>query len=363
MRRRGTKLCILGITGSVGTQTVAIAKKLGYKIVGCSFHSNVTLGKQIAKDNDIKYCYCSNQISNGNCQSFDDLIKKAKPDLVVNCIIGFAGLKGTLAALHNNVDLALSNKESVVTAGWYIFAYAKKHHLRVLPIDSEHTNLYYQLLQARKKDVNHLYITCSGGKYLNKPKSVTSKVTYEQAISHKNWKMGPKITIDSNTLVNKCFEVVEAYWYFNTKRISVLHDPTSIIHSAIMLDNGQFLYSNSKPVMTGPIGWAISNFSYKLPSNLQAEPTTNVLTKMDSIKPISWAYEIMNDKTNSLGIIVNAADEVAIKLFKAKMLKFNQITDYIENAMKKIRRRPIKTIEQIFEFDKEVRLSSIKYWK
>lgn len=363
MRRRGTKLCILGITGSVGTQTVAIAKKLGYRIVGCSFHNNVELGKKIVKEKHIKYYYCSNQISNGNCQSFDDLIAKAKPDLVVNAIIGFAGLKGTLAALHNHVDLALSNKESVVTAGWYIFAYAKKHNIKVLPIDSEHTNLYYQLLQAEDKNVNHLYITCSGGKYLNKPKNVTSKVTYDQAITHKNWKMGAKITIDSNTLVNKCFEVIEAYWYFNTKRISVLHDPTSIIHSAIILDNGQFIYSHSKPVMTGPIGWAISDFSYKLPPSLNAQPKTNILTKMDKIRPISWAYEIMNDKTNSLGIIANAADEVAIKLFKAKMLRFDQITDYIENAMKKIKRCPVKTIDQIYELDKEARLASIKYWK
>lgn len=363
MSKTNTKLCILGITGSVGSQTVALAKQLGYRIVGCSFHKNDTLAKKLIKENKIKYSYCSANHIKGNCSSFDELIKKSKPNLVVNAIIGFAGLRATIAALHNNIDIAIANKESIVTGGWYIFAYAKKHHIRVIPIDSEHTNLYYQLLQAKDNDVNQIYITCSGGKYLNKTKAQKAKVTYAQAIGHKNWKMGNKITIDSNTLMNKCFEVVEAYWYFNTKKISVLHDPTSIIHSAIMLNNGEFMYSNSLPLMTAPIGWAISNFQYKMPKKLMTQSQTPILTKMNSIKPINWAYDIMNDKTHSLGIIINAADEVAIKQFACGMLRFDQIIDYVENAVKHIKLRPIKTLDDIYEFDKEVRLSSIKYWK
>lgn len=363
MRGCSTKLCILGITGSIGTQTVAIARKLGYKIVGCSFHNNQTLGKQLVKENKIPFSYCSANSDFGNCSSFNEMIKKAKPDLVVNAIIGFAGLEGTLAALHNKVNLALANKESIVVAGWYIMPYAKKHGISVYPIDSEHTNLYYQLLQTKANDVNQIYITGSGGKYLNASKEEKAKVSYEQAISHKNWIMGNKITIDSNTLINKCFEVIEAYWYFNTDRISVLHDPTSIIHSAILLNNGEFAYSNSKPLMTSPIAWAISNFNYKLPKQLQADAKTRVLTKLNKVKPISWAYDVMNDKTHSLGIIINAADEVAIKLFKAKMLRFDQIVEYIENSIKKIKRKKITTIDDIYEFDKEARLASIKYWK
>lgn len=357
------RICIVGITGSIGTQTVAIARKLGYSIVGCSFHSNNQLAQKLIKENKIKYSFCSLNKNNGNCNSFDDLFKKSKPDLVVNAIIGFAGLRATLDALHNKIDLAIANKESIVTAGWYIMPYAKKHNIRVLPIDSEHTNLYYQLLLADKNDVNQIFITGSGGKYLNSSRKEMAKVTYEQAINHKNWVMGNKITIDSNTLINKCYEVVEAYWYFNTDRISVLHDPTSIIHSAILLNNGQFAYSHSKPLMTSPIGWAITNFNYKLPNSLKADEQTVVLKKLDHIKPISWAYDIMNDKTNSLGLIINAADEVAINLFKAKMIRFDQIIDYIENAIKKIKRKTIKTIDDLYAFDKEARLASIKYWK
>ncbi len=357
------KICILGITGSIGTQTVAIAKKLGYKIVGCSFHRNNKLAKKIIKANKIKHFYCSHNNENGNCQSFDELIKKAKPTLVVNAIVGFAGLAPTLVTLHNKVNLALANKESVVVAGWYIFSYARRHHIQVLPIDSEHTNLYYQLLQTKDEEVNQVFITGSGGKYLHASKSVKAKVTYNQAIKHKNWLMGNKITIDSNTLINKCFEVIEAYWYANTKKISVLHDQTSIIHSAIMLNNGQLLLSHSKPNMTTPIAWAITNFKYQIPKLEKAQVATDVLVKLNHVKPISWAYDVINDPTHSLGIVINAANEVAIQLFKKGMLRFDQIVDYIENSIKRIKRKTIKTIDDIYWFDTYCRLSSIKYWK
>ncbi len=364
MRRKTCrKLCILGITGSIGQQTVTLAKKLGYQIVGCSFHNNIKLAKTTIKQNKIQYFYCSSNVIHGNTASFDELIKKVKPDLVVNAIVGFAGLKGTLATLHNKVDLALANKESVVVAGWYIFSYAKKYNIKVLPIDSEHSNLYYQLLKTNDQDVNQIFITGSGGKYLKASKKDKAKVTYEQAIAHKNWSMGNKITIDSNTLMNKCFEVIEAYWYFHTNKISVLLDKTSLIHSAIMLNNGQFIFSHSKPLMTSPIAWALTDFQYQLTKSEQANFATNILTKMNDIKPIKWAYDVMNDKTHSLGIIMTAADEVAIELFKEKMLRFDQIPDYIENAIKKIKLKPIKTIDEIYEFDTHCRLASIKYWK
>lgn len=361
MTRKNTKLCILGITGSIGTQTVAIAKKLGYKIVSCSYHKNIELGQKLVKYNKIPFSLCSHDTSKGNCLDFNNLIKKSKPDLVVNAIIGFAGLKATTAALKNKINIALANKESVVVGGKFIMPYAKKHNIKIIPIDSEHTNLYYQIAQAGYDNINQLYITCSGGKYWDKSKDQLKKVTYNQATSHKNWSMGQKITIDSNTLMNKCFEVIEAYWYFNTNRINVLLDPTSIIHSAILLNDGSFAISHSQPKMTNPIAWAISDF--KTPLVLPAIPKTNVLYKINDIKPISWAYRVINDKTGSLGIILNAANEVAIQLFKKKMIRFDQILDFIENSMNKIKPTIIKSIDEIYTYDKLVRLQSIKYWK
>lgn len=363
MRTTHLHVVILGITGSIGQQTLKIAKQLGYKVVGCSYHSNHKLGKTVIKSNSIPYYLCTSDSNKGNCSDYDDLIKQSKPDLVVNAIIGFAGLKATISALNNHVNIALANKESVVVGGFYIFNYAKKHNIKIIPIDSEHTNLYYQLSHCQRKDVNQLYITGSGGKYWNIPKSKLAKVDWAQATTHKNWSMGSKITIDSNTLMNKCFEVIEAYWYFNTKRINVLLDPTSIIHSGLLMNDGTFWFSQSKPLMTWPIAQALTNFNYKMPKSLEQSSITDTLVKINDVLPIKWAFDVMNDKTNSLSIIINSANEVAIKLFANKMLKFNQIIDFIANAVKKIPLEVIKTPTQIYRFDKKVRLLSIKYWK
>lgn len=346
------KIVIFGITGSIGTQAVKICKQLGCKIVGCSYHSNRKLATKLIKENKIPYSICTKTSTN-----YETLIKKAKPDIVVNALVGFAGLDATIATLKCNKTIALANKESVVVAGKFIFDYAKKHNIRIIPIDSEHTNLYYQLLNVKTSDVNQIYITGSGGKLLNCKSSELKKISYKQATTHKNWKMGNKITIDSGTLINKCFEVIEAYWYFKTKRINVLWDKTSLIHSAVLMNDGSFYYSHSLPNMTLPITWAINNF--KAPNSFikkdAAKPKEDVLQLINNIKPISFAYDVINDKTNSLGIIINAANEVAHKLFKENKIRFDQIVPFVEKAIKKIKRKNIKSFADVKAFDKQVR--------
>lgn len=349
---RCLRVVIFGITGSIGTQTAKICKELGYKIVGCTYHTNKTLAKQMAKTYHIKHVLCTKTNTD-----YEKLIKQAKPGIAVNAIVGFAGLKATIACLKTKTKLALANKESVVVAGKLIFEYAKKHHIQIIPIDSEHTNLYYQLMQVKTKDVNQIYITGSGGKYLGWSSKQLKRVSYKEATTHKNWSMGNKITIDSNTLMNKCFEVIEAYWYFKTKRINVLHDKTSLIHSAILLNDGTFMYSHSIPTMTLPIVWALTNFEapIKYLKHDAANATTDVLCKLNNVKPISFAYQVMNDKTNALGIVINAANEKAHSLFKQGKIGFDKIIPYIEKAMNKIKLKPIKTFKDVFDFDSKVR--------
>ncbi len=346
------KIVIFGITGSIGTQTVKICNRLGYKIVGCSYHSNKKLAAKLIKENRIPYSICTKANTN-----YEALIRKSKPDIVVNALVGFAGLDATITALKCKKTIALANKESVVVAGKFIFDYAKKHNIKIIPIDSEHTNLYYQLVNVETSDVNQIYITGSGGKILNCKPSELKKITYKQATTHSNWKMGNKITIDSGTLINKCFEVIEAYWYFKTKRINVLWDKTSLIHSAILLNDGSFFYSHSLPNMTLPITWAINNF--KAPTSFikkdAAKPKEDVLQLINHVKPISFAYDVINDKTYSLGITINAANEVAHKLFKAKKIRFDQIVPFVEKAIKKIKPRSIKSFADVKAFDKYVR--------
>lgn len=346
------RILIFGITGSIGTQTVKICKQLGYKIVGCTYHSNKTLASKLIKENKISYSLCTKINTN-----YANLIKKSKPDLIVNAIVGFAGLDATIAALKAKKRLALANKESAVVAGKFIFDYAKKNGITIIPIDSEHTNLYYQLMNTKTSEVNQIYITGSGGKILNYQQSELKKITYKQAITHKNWKMGNKITIDSSTLINKCFEVIEAYWYFKTKRINVLWDKTSLIHSAILLNDGSFFYSHSLPTMTLPITWAINNFVAPRPLIKQNEALAkeNVLVKINDVEPISYAYDVINDKTYSLGIIINAANEIAHDLFKKGKIRFDQIIPFVKKAMARIKPKQIKNIEQVKQFDKFVR--------
>jgi len=372
-------VCILGSTGSIGTQTLEVIRRHPdqFCVVGLSCGKNIKLLKEQIREFDPSMVAVSDEKDIAELKAefpfieyfhgiegITNLAKFTSADVILNALVGSIGIKPTYEAVKLRKTVALANKESLVTAGKLVtdLAYAKK--VRILPIDSEHSNLYKQLKNVDTNEVNQIYITGSGGKYLNANKKEMSKVTYNQAIIHKNWTMGPKITIDSNTLMNKCFEVIEAYWYFKTKRINVLLDKTSLIHSAILMNNGAFTFSESLPLMTTPIAWALTDFNCpSIEKTVEMEHTTQVLELMNDIVPIKWAYEVINDKTNSLGIILNAADEVAIELFKNKLLRFDQIIDFIANAKNKIKPKMIKTYAQIVDFDKEVRLQAIKLWK
>lgn len=353
------KICILGITGSIGRQTIDIAKKLNFKIVGCSYYHNHQLAKKIINNNNIKHVYCALN-KNG---SFNQLIKKCKPNLVVNAIVGMPGLKATLAAINNNVDIALANKESLVVAGKFIFKLAKIKKINILPIDSEHTNLYNQLMHLNTNIINSIYITCSGGSFFDWTNKQKQTINYKQATKHKNWLMGAKITIDSNTLMNKCFEIVEAYWYFKTNRINVLLDKKSHMHSAVLTNDGSFYYSCSSPNMSNAIKLALTNFKIDLRKKQQLSPTNSYYPVINNIKPICWGYDIINDKTNSLGIIINCANDVAHELFVKSKIKFNQILPLISWGIKNIKKHKIHSINEVFDFYKTIKNKIFLNWK
>lgn len=356
---KNKKICILGITGSIGQQTVIAVKKLNFKIVGCSYYHNFQLAKKLINSNNIKHVYCPLD-KNG---SYDQLIKKCKPDLVVNAIVGIAGLKATMAAINNNVDIALANKESLVVAGKFIFNLAKRRKINIFPVDSEHSHLYYQLLHINTNDINNIYITCSGGKFFDWSSKQKQKITYNQAISHNNWLMGPKITIDSNTLMNKCFEVIEAYWYFKTNRINVLLDRNSYLHSAVLTNNGSFYYSYSTPNMLTAISLALTNFKICLNNKKRLCHMNNYYPLINDIKPICWGYDVINDKTNSLGIIINCANDVAQELFIKNKIKFNQIITVISWAIKNIKKQKIHSVNEVINFYQKVKEKISFNWR
>ena len=358
------KIVICGITGNIGQQTVEVCRKLKFKIVGCSYFNEHKLCKKIIKNNNIKHVLCCYDNEYGNCQSFTDLLKKTQPDLVVNAIVGFAGLQASIATLTAKIDLALANKESLVVAGYFIDKLAKKNHVKVLPIDSEHTSLMNLVLLANKP-INQLYITCSGGFFLTYSTQQKKSITWQQATKHPNWNMGEKITIDSNTLLNKCFEIIEAYWYFHTKKINVLLDPTSNVHSAIMFDDGGLSLSKCKSDMHYFIALAINDFkSLKAMKSMQenAKKTNNLALMDKKILPLKWAYDVINDKTKSLGVILNAANEAALYLFKTKKISFDKIVSVINFALLTNKPKKIARLIEIKKIYESVYANTIVFY-
>lgn len=198
------KILICGATGNIGQQVIKYIKKTNHQIIGISYFHNFKLAETIKS----KYFY--SPINHSNVNSYEELIVKSRPDIIVNAIIGFAGLKITLLSIKHKIDLALANKESLVVAGQFVMRLAKKNGVNIYPIDSEHASLM-QIIKYKGNKFKQLYITASGGLFYNTPKNQMKNISYQQAINHPTWKMGAKISIDSSTLMNKCFEIIECY--------------------------------------------------------------------------------------------------------------------------------------------------------
>ncbi len=345
------KILILGTTGNIGTQTLKALNK-NHELVGISFFNNLKLAKTIIKKYQLKYYYSPVFLKESTTKSYDELIKKTKPDLVVNAISGFNGLQATIACLNAKKKIALANKESLVMAGKFIKTIAKKNDVKIYPIDSEHASIYETIKNYPDNSINQIIITCSGGSFYHTQDEDLKKIKYQDAIKHPNWDMGNKISIDSSTLINKCFELVEAYWLFNCKKVKALYHPQSIVHSIIEFKNHMYMSLWSKPNMLLAIQLALNEFKNIDKALIEPIDFNKLNLEFQEIdckkwKPIQWAYEIINDQNNNLGIIINVANEIAIEKFKYGEIKFNEIISYIQNNIKKYSKFKIKNINQI----------------
>ncbi len=345
------RILILGATGNIGTQTLKALNK-NQHLVGISFFNNFKLAKSIIKKYHLKYFYSPNFIKENSVKDYDDLIKKTKPDLIVNAISGFNGLKATIASLNAKKNIALANKESLVMAGKFIKTIAKKNNIKIYPIDSEHASVYETIKNYPDNSINQIIITCSGGRYYHTDIKELNKIKYQDAIKHPNWDMGNKISIDSSTLINKCFELVESYWLFNCKKVKALYHPQSIVHSILEFKNNMYLSLWSRPNMLLTIQLALSEFKNVEKALIKPINFNNLNLEFQEIdckkwKPIQWAYEIINDKNNNLGIIINVANEIAIEKFKNGDIKFNEIISYIQKMIQKYSKFKIKNINEI----------------
>jgi len=349
-------LILLGSTGSIGVNTLAVAKKFGMNVEVLVAGKNIELlNKQIQEHSpnivivsdkeDIKKVN-HHSVYSGE-EAIVDVISNSSSELVVNALVGFLGLRPTLAALKSGKKVALANKESLVACGSFIDT------SKIQPIDSEHFGLWY-LLQERP--IHKMIITASGGAFRDWDINKLQNATLGETQKHPNWSMGQKITIDSATMVNKIFELLEARWLFGEGEYDAIIETKSLIHALIDFKDGSTTAHFAHANMQLPIAYA-----------LKKKMDENILTHVDLLKVGSLEFreilperypvwEIKNDllKNPARGVVINAANEAAIELFIAKKIGFMDISKNILQAYEKFTTPP-KSVEDVFEIDEEVR--------
>ena len=341
------KIAILGVSGSIGTQSVdVISQHLDqYSLVAASVNTSIEyLEELLAKFSSLKHvCICDLKLFEEFKDKHSDinvyfgeegLIKLATlPDVdyVVNAVVGFKGLIPTLEAIKNHKDIGLANKETLVAAGELVTKAIKEYNVNLYPIDSEHSAIFQCLNGENKKNVDKIILTASGGSFRDLTRSELVNVTLEQALKHPNWNMGPKITIDSATMVNKGLEVIEAYWLFNVEleKIEVLIHPQSVIHSMVQFEDKAIIAQLGTPDMRIPISYALSypNRNKLNSSELDFAKVSNLTFKkpdFERFPALRLAYKSL-EVLGTMPTVFNAANEEAVKLFMKGFIPFNKI--------------------------------------
>lgn len=361
-------MIVLGSTGSIGTNALEVATRFNHKIEALCAGRNITLlNEQITRFKP-KYVCIANAIDKyklikGDYQLFFgeegilNLIEISESSLVINALVGFAGLKPSFKSIECGKKLALANKESLVNAGWLLPC------KDITPIDSEHFGLWY-LLHDTKKSFKKLYITASGGAFINAPLDSIPHATLESALKHPNWQMGQKITIDSATMVNKLFEVLEAHWLFGTKEIDAFIERRSRVHALVEFDDGSITTHISEPDMKLPIAYAIN---HSLATRECFLPPLDIASLSLSFEPLDicryplWKLKDVLLKTPQKGVVLNASNEVAIKAFCDERIRFGGISKLILAAMSEFESfdfSSLTCLDSVLALDKAVREKS-----
>ena len=368
-------IAVLGSTGSIGTQTLEIVRANDdINVVSLAAGSNIEmLEKQIrefkpqvvcvynekkAEELKIKVSYTDVKIVTG----MDGLIETAvikTADIVLTAVVGMIGIRPTIAAIKAGKDIALANKETLVTAGHIIMPLAKECGIRILPVDSEHSAIFQSLQGNKKSQLSKILLTASGGPFRNTPKEDLKNVTVKDALKHPNWSMGRKITIDSATMVNKGLEVIEAKWLFDVDidNIEVVVQPQSLIHSMVEYVDGGIMAQLGTPDMKLPIQYALfypdrRTLDGKRVDFFDIANITFYKPDRDKFKGFDLAFRA--GKTGgSLPTIYNAANELAVSKFLNEEIRFLDIPELIEMAMNNHKVIDNPSLEQILESEKE----------
>ncbi len=350
------KITILGATGSIGTQTLDVVRRNpgDFEVVALTASENVQKMAELIREFSPAYAVMKNEekakelkdiLSSPDCQilhGMDGFIRVStlpQVEVVVAAMVGMIGLRPVMEAIRAGKDIALANKETLVTAGHIIMPLAEEYGVDILPIDSEHSAIFQCLNGEKKRQIETIYLTASGGPFRHSTKKELESVTVEQALAHPNWFMGPKITVDSATMINKGLEIIEAKWLFGVEleQIHVLVQPQSIIHSMVGFCDGAVMAQMGTPDMRLPIQYTLyypdrngldgERLDFEKIAEIHFEkPNTEVL------RGILLAVEASRIGGSML-TVMNAANEYAVARFLKKDIGFLQIYDMIEFAM------------------------------
>lgn len=369
------KISVLGSTGSIGTQTLEIARyNQDIGITALAAGSNVELlEKQVREFHPKIACLWKEEAARELKRRIRDLDVKVvsgmeglmeaacepEAQIVVTAVVGMIGIRPTIAAMEAGKDIALANKETLVTAGHIIMPLAKEKGVKILPVDSEHSAIFQCLQGAGENRIHKILLTASGGPFRGRSREQLAGVQPEDALKHPNWSMGRKITIDSSTMVNKGLEVMEAHWLFDVDmdQVQVVIQPASVIHSMIEYEDGAVIAQLGTPDMKLPIQYALYYPErHFLPGDRLDFTKLKEITfdepDMETFRGLKLAYEA-GKAGGSLPTVFNAANELAVSLFLEKKIPYLAITDLIQGAMENHKRKAAPNVDQILAAEQE----------
>lgn len=368
------QIAILGSTGSIGKNALRVIDSLGpqYKIVALSAHSKVELLAEQARRYKPKFVAITNSDYAEQLREFlgdldieilvgpEGLIEIAElqeMDVLLTAVVGAAGLPAVLAAGRKGKRLAIANKEPLVIAGELLRKETKENGSVILPVDSEHSAVFQAMQSGSKEQVNKIILTASGGPFRQATAEDILNVTLEQALAHPVWDMGPKITIDSATMMNKAFEIIEARWLFDisVEKIEVLIHPESIVHSIVEFVDGSMIAQLGEPDMCLPIQYALT-YPERVAGIARAPRLEEIGTltfekpNLQTFRALSLGYEVARTG-GTAPVVFNAANEAAVEEFLAGRIKFVNIVEIIENCLNRHNVEPTVSLEDVLEAD------------
>ena len=372
------KIAILGSSGSIGTQALEVIQEhpdeFEVEVLTANGNADLLIAQSkkfkpntVVIADEAKYLYVKEALANDDIHVYageaalSQVMEMESIDMVLTAVVGFAGLKPTMAAINAGKQIALANKETLVVAGELVTKLAKEKNVNIFPVDSEHSAIFQCLSGEFGNPIEKIYLTASGGPFRGWSAEKLADVTREQALKHPNWEMGAKITIDSASMMNKGLEVIEAKWLFGlqAEQIDVIVHPQSIVHSIVQFEDGSMKAQMGLPDMKLPIQYAMA-FPQRLKSTfkrfnfLNYPALTFEAPDTKTFRNLALAFEAMKRGGNA-PCILNAANEIVVDAFLKNKVKFLEMSDIIERCMSDVKFVAAPSLEDYMETDRASR--------